>query len=172
MARSRLVSRLCPEFDDFLYASIGEDNNGMQLTVLSALARLDVDPWAEATTLASLPQGMAIRRLVSLISALPHTPSTHRDPATLAARLVALLPDHGGAWRNELADDFLPARTRALRIGILAGVIISFQWVVPSCHPSAKVGDSAPPTSSTTSTSAPYQSAGLQPTRKAFASEW
>ena len=40
--------RLGCEFDRFLYASVGDDNNGMPLTVLSALARMDVDPWEEA----------------------------------------------------------------------------------------------------------------------------
>ena len=33
------------QFDQFLYASGGDDANGMPLTVLSALARMDVDPW-------------------------------------------------------------------------------------------------------------------------------
>jgi hypothetical protein len=37
------------EFDNFLYASIGADRNGMPLSVLSALARLDLDPWEEAS---------------------------------------------------------------------------------------------------------------------------
>ena len=37
------------EFDSFLCAPIGEERNGMLLSVLSALARLDVDPWQEAT---------------------------------------------------------------------------------------------------------------------------
>jgi hypothetical protein len=37
------------EYDDFLFASMGEDRNGLPLSVLSALARLDVDPWEEAT---------------------------------------------------------------------------------------------------------------------------
>jgi hypothetical protein len=40
------------EFDEFLGASICEDRNGTGLSVLSALARLDVDPWIEATSLA------------------------------------------------------------------------------------------------------------------------
>jgi hypothetical protein len=43
MTRSARVSVLTPEFDDFLFAPIGEDKNGMLLRVVSALARLDVD---------------------------------------------------------------------------------------------------------------------------------
>ena len=49
------MSSLASEFDNFLLAPIGDDNNGMQLSVLSALARLNVDPWEQAATLALLP---------------------------------------------------------------------------------------------------------------------
>jgi hypothetical protein len=34
------------EFNDFLFAFVGEEKSGLQLTVLSALARLGLDPWA------------------------------------------------------------------------------------------------------------------------------
>ena len=44
------TARLGREFDKFLYASVGNDNDGMPLTVLSALARMDVDPWEEAVS--------------------------------------------------------------------------------------------------------------------------
>jgi len=40
------------EFNDFLFAPIGEDKNGMLVSVLSGLARSDVDPWQEAAKLA------------------------------------------------------------------------------------------------------------------------
>ena len=43
------------EFDPFLYAPVGEERNGMLLSVLSALARLDVDPWQEAAALTKMP---------------------------------------------------------------------------------------------------------------------
>ena len=48
MTYSASVSRLGSEFDDFLFAPIGADRIGMLLSVLSALARLDIDPWQEA----------------------------------------------------------------------------------------------------------------------------
>lgn len=83
---------LAPEFDDFLFASVGEEQNGMPLSVVSALARLNVDPWQEAANLAQLPGTTAARRLASLIAALPDRPSTHLDPVSNAARLVARLP--------------------------------------------------------------------------------
>lgn len=96
MTRSAPVSALAPEFDDFLFASIGEGGNGMLLSVVSALARLDLDPWQEAAELARLSAAAATRRLASLIAALPDWPSAHPDFATIAARLVALLPHQVG----------------------------------------------------------------------------
>ncbi len=92
MVSSAATRPLGSEFDDFLYAPIGEDNDGMLLTVLSALARLDVDPWEEAAVLNQLPRDERVRRLTSMIAALPKGPSTRPDPASDAIRLSALLP--------------------------------------------------------------------------------
>ena len=64
--RAAPTPALAREFDDFLFSSIGEDSNGMLLSVVSALARLDVDPWQEAANLAQLPGTTAARRLASL----------------------------------------------------------------------------------------------------------
>src|SRR5689334_3168692 len=97
MTRSASPSLLGPEFDDFLFAPIGEERNGMPLSVVSALARLDVDPWQETAQLAQLPGVTATQRLASLIAALPDRPSTHQDPGTIAARLVELLPRRTGS---------------------------------------------------------------------------
>ena len=80
MTHSVSASHLGSEFDDFLFAPIGEDRNGMLLSVLSALARLDLDPWQEAAKLAGLPGETAIQRLASLIAGLPDGPSMHQDP--------------------------------------------------------------------------------------------
>lgn len=79
------------ELDAFLFAPIGEEGNGMLLSVVSALARLDVDPRQEAAQLARLPAATATRRLTSLLEALPDTAPARQEPATVAARLVGLL---------------------------------------------------------------------------------
>jgi hypothetical protein len=94
MTRCTSLSPLGREFDDFLFARIGEEKNGMMLSVLSALARLDVDPWQEADELAQMPGEAATKRLALLIASLPDRPSAHPDPRTVADRLVALLPRH------------------------------------------------------------------------------
>jgi hypothetical protein len=79
-------------FDPFLYAAVREDPNGAPLTVLSVLARLDIDPWVEAARLAQLPGEVAARTLAGLISALPNGSATPQDSGTIAARLITLLP--------------------------------------------------------------------------------
>jgi len=95
--RSSGISVLAPEFDDFLFTPIGEERNGMALSVLSALARLNIDPWQEAVNLAQLPRTTATRRLASLIATLPDRPWTHLDPEANAARLIACLPRRVGS---------------------------------------------------------------------------
>jgi hypothetical protein len=85
------------EFNDFLFAPIGEDRNGMPVSVLSGLARLDMDPWQEAAQLAQSPRETATQRLASLIGALRDGESAYPDPPTIAARLIALLPQRDGS---------------------------------------------------------------------------
>jgi len=92
MTHAALSPLIGPEFDEFLGAPIGEDRNGTTLSVLSALARLDVDPWDEATSLARMPREAAAERLTALIDALPREPASAIPSQTSAADLVALLP--------------------------------------------------------------------------------
>jgi hypothetical protein len=77
------------EFNDFLFASIGEDSNGMPVSVLSGLARLDMDPWQEAAQLAQSPRETATQRLASLIGALRERESAYPDPPTIATAAAA-----------------------------------------------------------------------------------
>lgn len=85
-------SLLKSEFNDFLFAPIGEEKNGVVLTVLSALARLGVDPWQESARLAQLSTDKATQRLTAIISGLPKGRWTESDAETIAGRLVGLLP--------------------------------------------------------------------------------
>jgi hypothetical protein len=74
---NRVLSSCPSEFDEFLQATIAEEHNGTPLTVLSALVRLDLDPWEEAASLARLPQELAARRVAAMINSLSGT----RPPA-------------------------------------------------------------------------------------------
>jgi hypothetical protein len=42
-----------PAFERFLRATVGEDVNGINVSVISMLARLEVDPWTKAYDLAN-----------------------------------------------------------------------------------------------------------------------
>lgn len=79
-------------FNDFLFAPIGEEENGMVLTALSALARSGVDPWDEAARLSELPREIATKNLTFIISGLPNGHWAQSDAGNIAARLIALLP--------------------------------------------------------------------------------
>ena len=78
-----------------LYAPICEEANGMQLSVLSALARMDVDPWEEATRLAAMPKAIAERTLVSTLDQVLGKSCHRSETEVIAARLVHLLPQRG-----------------------------------------------------------------------------
>jgi len=60
----------------------------MQLSVLSALARQNVDPWEIAQRLTSLPREPAILYLTPLLA---RTPAGLAAPQDTAARLIAML---------------------------------------------------------------------------------
>lgn len=63
MTLATATSALESRFGPFLYAAVREDPDGGPLTVLSVLARLDIDPWEEAARLAQLGRS-AMRALV------------------------------------------------------------------------------------------------------------
>jgi hypothetical protein len=93
MANGETVLVYRTQFDGFLFALIGEQGNGTPLSVLSALARMDMDPWGEAAELARLPALAAAERLATLIAAIPDTGRTFPDSGAIADRLVELLPN-------------------------------------------------------------------------------
>jgi len=64
MVPSASLSKLPSTYNDFLYAPVGEDTNGALLTVLSVLARQNLDPWDEAADLSRLPPDAAAQRLI------------------------------------------------------------------------------------------------------------
>ena len=89
------VSSFTSRYDHFLFAPICEEANGMQLSVLSALARMDVDPWDEATRLAAMPKAIAVRTLASTVGRVLGKSRNPSEMEVIAARLVQLLPQPG-----------------------------------------------------------------------------
>jgi hypothetical protein len=80
-------------YNDFLFGSLGQDAAGTEVTVLSALSRLGIDPWQEAARLASLPRDTAAEALAATILRLPDRTGPDTEVPKISARLVALLPE-------------------------------------------------------------------------------
>jgi hypothetical protein len=91
MALRPLYRPLRPDLDDFLFAPVGEERDGIPLSVISALTRLGLDPWDEATRLSSLERREAVDQLSSMIARLPGTLRSSEAPE-IAVGLVELLP--------------------------------------------------------------------------------
>lgn len=153
MTRSSLDLHLASEFEDFLFAPVGEDGHGMLLSVLSALARLNIDPWREAAKLAGMPVKTATERLASLIAALPDGPSEeHRNSVAIAARLIALLPrpvvSHPPARRSLLGAGAKP-KPRLILLAIFLALMLVAQYIATNGQSPAQVGDTQAPISRT-----------------------
>ena len=96
------------QFNEFLFALIGMERNGMPLSVISALARLEVDPWQEAARLADLPKELAATALDGLIRRLPGGRKKAGPSAIVwlivvalgAAVLIGTLADGAQRWNK------------------------------------------------------------------------
>ncbi len=78
--------------ENLLFAEVGDEADGARLTVLSLLARLGLDPWAEAARLVTLPRKAAIASLAGYIGRTPLPPPVLAQAQATAARLILLLP--------------------------------------------------------------------------------
>ena len=93
MADPNVLNPHPPEFERFLYASVGEDRNGFAVTVLSALARLGLDPWKETAELVALGRDAARARLGILLARSRDVPALASDCGRVARDLSQLLPE-------------------------------------------------------------------------------
>ncbi len=84
------------QLDRFLHATVRRERNGMDLNVLSMLARVGHDPWAETARLAGLPRAAAADSLAATIACLPGEGRTPAHARVVALCVVPLLPgkDH------------------------------------------------------------------------------
>lgn len=89
------------DLNRFLFSEVGVDASGRMLSVLSALARQDLDPWQEAGSLAKLPKPSATARLAHLI-AMPASLLPLADASVIAAKLVTLLPPRGDTTESSV----------------------------------------------------------------------
>ena len=89
--------------NEFLFAPVGIEANGMTLSLLSVFARAGSDPWAEAGRLAGLPKSEATASLARSIAGMPASIWPLQVAMTIADRLVALLPTQSYGARPRLA---------------------------------------------------------------------
>jgi hypothetical protein len=93
MAEPSVLNPFPPEFERFLYASVGEDQNGYVVTVLSTLSRLGFDPWKETAALVRLGRVSARERLETLLARFRDVPALALNHGRIAQDLSELLPD-------------------------------------------------------------------------------
>jgi disulfide bond formation protein DsbB len=83
-------------FNAFLFAEVGIEQNGSTLTLLSTLARLGKDPWAQAAEWARMPKAAMLDGLTQSIARMPLGPGALADARATAGRLAMLLPSQTG----------------------------------------------------------------------------
>jgi hypothetical protein len=130
------------EFDNFLFEPVGEDPNGLAISVVSMLGRLNLDPWEAAASLTRLPVESATQKLMVLLSQLPGTPLPEPHARVLASRLVALLPRQpGNAARSPQASAASAGSingwliTNRVYLAVYLGLILTTQLVIAQLEP-------------------------------------
>lgn len=149
MGNSPSVSSPTSIYNDFLFAPICEEANGMRLSVLSAFARVNVDPWEEATRLAAMAKADAERALVSTIDMVSGRGWRPTEAAVVAAQLIRLLPQGGGVATSAAAKiaGLRTQRTSYWLVWLCFAMAVSFL----SPHRQPATTDASKPTLSTKS---------------------
>jgi hypothetical protein len=126
MALPVRFSLLHSDLNDFLFAAVGEEQNGMPLNVVSGLTRLGLDPWEEAARLAALPKARAAEKLAPIIARLPFDRPQPSDNLAISRQLVELLPASPGRERaNAKGKKYLQTMILLACIAFAAAVISS-----------------------------------------------
>ncbi|HTI79566.1 MAG TPA: hypothetical protein VL614_03860 [Acetobacteraceae bacterium] len=110
--------------NEFLFAPIGTEANGMTLSVVSLLARLGNDPWREAGRLAALPVSEATKSLAHSIVSMPASRWSLPSATVIAAGLIALLPTQTSKLAaNSLAPEHAVKLRRSFAVVIALACI-------------------------------------------------
>ncbi len=130
-----MTTPLRNDFDAFLLAPIGKDASGMPVSLLTALARLDIDAWEEAANLARQPSESATETLASLLTSLPNGPEPG-EALRVATRLIALLHEAAAPRvRSAEAPPLRAVAAQSRRVGpaiyllIALIVMLVLQWI-------------------------------------------
>jgi hypothetical protein len=115
------LSRTNSQFDRFVFAPLDE-NGETPLSVLSALARQDIDAWQEAARLAQLPKDRAVTSLASTICKSDSERWSPSDGSVVAARLIELLPSHDDSRDSSFSTD---SQSSKLMMWLAYGIIFA-----------------------------------------------
>jgi len=113
MALRQAYAPAYPELDPFLYSAVGDEVDGVPLSVLSALARLGLDPRDEAIRLSHLTKDAAIDQLARLIAQLPERCWPMSEVQPIASRLIDLLPRGAVRSKPDKAPRVAKRKTRS-----------------------------------------------------------
>lgn len=153
MSQSNAFALKNSGLNDFLFAEVGTEQNGSPLTVLSILARLGQDPWAEAARWAKLPKAARIDCLANSISQMPLSPQALKEARSTAAQLVLLMPSQAhtqpaaeprkaGFALPFAIPDGLPKWVLPLVLaGLALAVAVTVMRPTPSADPIASFAD-------------------------------
>lgn len=135
--------------DAFPYADVGAELNGSALTVLSMIARLGRDPWAEVAEWAALPRAGMVECLARSIGQMPLVPSALARAGDTAERLVQLLPaampggrqDGGAKAEAPLASEWVPVTVIycAMVLGMALSAILASKPPQAAATPTAQL---------------------------------
>jgi hypothetical protein len=150
------------KFDKFLFAPIGEEKNGMVLSVISALARGNVDPWQEAARLSRLPRDVATEELCTVIAdLLPGMPS-RASPRAIAERLIAPLPvydDSAGSFAQSALGKVTLTRRETVNTAVVLFCLLAWMVFTAITEQSVRVSPVLAPISTAVGSLAPRPSA-------------
>ncbi len=99
MPLRRAFAPMLPEFDSFLFAAVGEERDGIPLSVLSALSRLGLDPRDEAARLSHLTKEAAADQLARMIARLSDRRWPLSEARRIAGGLIERLPTSSTAGK-------------------------------------------------------------------------
>jgi hypothetical protein len=117
------------DLNQFLFADIGTEANGMTLSVMSVFARLGADPWTEAGRLAILPKADAADSLASMIAGMPRSLWPLPDASVIAVRLIGLLPARPATAAIRQVARRWPSNQIAL-VGACVALVIAFAFMM------------------------------------------
>jgi hypothetical protein len=133
-----VIQRTAPAYlredlNPFLFAFVGTDRAGGQLSVVSALARLDLDAWSEAAALARLPRAAAASKLSAVLRRYTEIPHIAQEAGGIAARL------------QKPAGKAAAVPAALLAFAILFGMMYFYQAHAPAAVPASPAGAQALP---------------------------